>query len=223
MRTLLPMVAGAPMRRRTKPRALALLMLTAALSGGCISYSTFQTPTVLDEGDALIGVGATGVSGDTDFGVLPEVYARYGFSERVDAGAKITGIPPFGLVFGDVKYQLVDGPVALAADLGVSYAGGSADISFGGDEPSEEGYSFVGLYPAVMVGTDRLYGGAKAIYIASGIADTEWISGNVFGLFAGTSFGDRVRLLPEVHAYFGDDVAVLGGIAFEFGMGGGDR
>lgn len=202
-----------------RAKSLSVLALSAALSAGCISYSNFQMPDVLDEGDALIGVGATAVAAD-QFGLLPEVYARYGFSDRVDAGAKIAGIPPFGLLFGDVKYQLVDGPVAVAADLGISYAGGSADIPFDDDE-SEEDYSFVGLYPAIMVGTDRLYGGAKAIYIAGGTADTEWISGDVFGLFAGTSFGDRVRLLPEVHAYFGDDVAVLGGIAFEFGMGGG--
>ena len=194
-------------------RILLMGVLAVAVSG-CISYSTFQTPRVLERGEVVIGAGATGLPGD-DPAVLPEVYGRFGIAERVDAGVKMTGVPPWAWLMGDVKYQVVDGPFAVAADMGVSYAGTGVTID---DDSSDIG--FLGLYPAIMAGTDRLYGGAKLIYIAAGDGDTEWLSGNLYGLFAGTSFGERWRFLPEVHVYFGDETAVLGGLGVQYTLGG---
>src|SRR5690606_39400866 len=98
------------------------------------------------------------------------------------------------------------------ADLGVSYAGGEVTI---GTEDSETDYHFVALYPALIAGAGAFHGGVKGIYIVAGTSEDEFVTGSIFGLFAGSRFGSRVQLLPEVHVYFGDDVLFTAGLGLQ--------
>ena len=202
---------------------LGVVMLAGLTASGCISLSIFQGPETLDEGALVAGVGAAAFSipGDTasddEVGLWPEIGLRYGLGSGFDVGAKFAGIPPFGTLYGDVRWQLVPGPVAVTAGLGGSYASVSAEV-----QDDEEDYSFSALYPSLAVGTDRLWIAGRGIIISSGSADEIFLSETLWGVVAGTSFGSRVRLLPEVEVYFGSDETLVGlGLGLQLGLTGG--
>jgi len=196
-------------------RRVSLVMLLAALPSACVSVSTFQVPEPVDHGEVVLGLGATTMMADSDVAVAPELYGRYGIAPKWDIGLKVVGIPPVGLVQADVKRLVVDGDFRLAADFGVSYVGGEVEIG-----SQEQDYDFVALYPALIAGAGALYGGVKGILIVAGTSEDEFVTGSAFGLFAGSRFGRRVQLLPEVHVYFGDDVLFTAGLGVQVPLGG---
>ena len=191
------------------------VILLAALPSACISVSTFQVPEPVDHGAVVLGLGATTMVADSDVAVAPELYGRYGVAPGWDVGVKLVGVPPVGLVHADVKRLLVEGGFKLAADLGVSYAGGEVEIG-----SKEQDYDFVALYPALIAGTGSLHGGVKGILIVAGTSEDEFVTGSALGLFAGSRFGRRVQLLPEVHVYFGDDILFTAGLGIQLPFGG---
>lgn len=193
-------------------RRVFLVILVAALPSACISVSTFQVLEPVDRGEAVLGLGATTMVADSDFGLAPELYGRYGIAPNWDVGLKLVGVPPIGLLQADVKRLLVDGDVKLAADLGVSYTGGEVRI---GSDDSKKDYSFLALYPALIAGVGAFHGGVKGIYIVAGTSENEFVTGSALGLFAGSRLGSRVRLLPEVHVYFADDVLFTAGLGVQ--------
>lgn len=204
----------------TRTRPLVAIAVAALLASGCISLSVFQGPEALDEGELVGGIGAVtfpaaGDSADSTIGVWPEAGLRYGLGNGFDIGAKFAGFPPFGAVYGDVRWQLLSSPVPVTAGLGGSYAGLSSDD---GDD-----ISFSAVYPSLAVGTDRLWVAGRGIIISSGVADEVFLSPALWGLVVGTSFGDGIKLLPEVALYVGPDDSLLGfGLGLQLGIAGGD-
>jgi len=193
-------------------RRASLVILVSALQSACVSFSTFQVPEPVDHGEIVLGLGATSMVAESDFGFAPELYGRYGVAPKWDIGLKLGGVPPIGLVQADVKRLLVDGGFKLAADLGVSYTGEELEIGSG---DSNTDYSFVALYPAIIAGAGAFHGGVKGIYILAGASENEFVTGSVLGLFAGGRLGSRVQLLPEVHLYYGDDVLFTAGLGLQ--------
>lgn len=192
----------------------------ALLASGCVSLSVFQGPEALDEGELAGGIGAATFSavGDTaDGGVAfwPEAGLRYGLGGGFDIGAKFAGFPPLGTLYGDVRWQMLSDPLPVTAGLGGSYAGLQGDAGDEGDD-----ISFTAVYPSLAVGTDRLWAAARGIIVASGVTDEVFLSGQLWGLVVGTSFGDRLRLLPELSVYVGPDDALVGlGLGLQLGTG----
>jgi hypothetical protein len=141
--------------------------------------STLHGPVPLPANTAALGVGLgpvfLGAPIDEDM-VMLGLYAsaRHAHSDRLELGASI-GV--FNGLAADVKYVLVPGPFSVAVNMAIS-----TDIFEGTP----------GFHPAVLVGTERVYGGAKQMVF------TEGYLGPITVLFVGGSFGGRTRLVPEI-------------------------
>lgn len=205
------------MTRFARPTLAALVGLAAS---GCVSLSMFQGPEALDEGELVVGAGAATfaapgdtVSDDSGINFLPEFSGRVGVGHNVDFGVKFAGFPPFGSLYGEVRWQAIEDPFPVTAGLGASYLGW---------ETSEETYSFSAIYPSLAVGTNRLWVAGRGIVMSSGSTENVFLNATVWGLAAGTQLGgDRVRLLPELSAYFGGDNVVVGlGLGLQVRIGG---
>lgn len=181
----------------------ALVAATTLLVGGCASYTTLQSPRTLRPGKVQLGAGTAIVATGSEPALIPEFGGRVGVARHFDVGAKYM-MP--GLLFGDAKLQLLDArheaPFDLALDLGVSHT------SF--DSEDDDGsLSCTGLYPALLIGKDFWYAGAKATYLfidgkgdfgdvgvtfdASGLAYTTFVAGLVLG--------QTLQFLPEVNLH----------------------
>lgn len=183
---------------------------------GCIALSTYNSPQTMPKGSGSVGAGtAIVVSNEADDGPgvtpLPAAYGRIGLGRRVDAGLKVA---PY-VLFADLKYQLLDRRIDVAADLGVSYG---AVVNT------------VAAYPALYVGTDRFYVGGRLAAVSGSIdsdesslfSDEATFSGVVPGVVVGASIGDQFRVMPEVNVHFstsGGSPMVLPGIGFQYRLG----
>jgi hypothetical protein len=186
------------------PTPLIPALLLALLASSCISFSTFQSPRVLERGEAELGGGILfGVDLEGEESGLGELalLGRYGLADRVDVGAKLWGFPPFVGIYGDVRYQVAREPVLVAGALGASW--------FSFDE-----FSTGALYPTVMVGADRFFAGGRWTFLTATGNEMEETFGAKFpGIVVGASFGSRVILAPEVNVLLGDETAVMPGAA----------
>ena len=163
---------------------------------GCISYSTLQSAKTLDPGKVLIGGGSSFPIVDNKVTSSPEFNARVGIVQKFDVGAKCA-LP--ALYFLDGKYQIIDEPIALSADLGWSY------FSYSGIVGNSKGTS-TGWYPMLIAGQDHWYVAVKEIYFMTkgefeffGLNKVEgsgWLSTN---FVVGGVIGTNVRLLPELN------------------------
>ena len=178
-----------------------------------MSFTSFNTPNTTPEGEFAAGVGSSMII-DTDeedrsVTPLPAFYGRVGLSSQLDAGFKVE---PW-VMFADLKYQLVDRRLKVAADMGVSYG-----------LPNT-----VTAYPALFVGTDHFYVGGRVAALSSRIDDDDssidedlTFSGVVPGVMAGASIGDKFRVMPEVNIHFsteGDRPVVLPAIGVQYRFG----
>lgn len=183
------------------------------LFSGCVSLSTLQSPKVLERGESKHGIAATvyagnGASGLTEF----DLWGYYGLGKRTQAGWKFFGVPGlFGGIGADVKYQLHDASPYLALDLGFSYTS-AANIFDDGDNSLD---TFT-LNPALLFGTEQIYGGLKGIYLFSnleyelfGTSSKVALEGFTPGLVIGSTLGRRSQLVTEVNAYFDGSVAAV--------------
>jgi hypothetical protein len=173
---------------------------------GCAPVATFRCPEVLAPGEKAVGIGLVAIDWrgpGEHVESLPSAWFRSSIADKTDIGVSIGA---FGSAF-DVKHLLVGGPVLVSADLGFSYG---ADDIFG--DPT------VIVAPGIMVGTDRLYGGAWGAYTPFGKAATA-----SHGISLGASVGGRLRLLGE-YDYFKrghDDVPSSAfGVALQWEFGG---
>ena len=177
---------------------------------GCISLSTYQSPKIIEKGKAQIGAGMLagfGGNGETGFGELLLI-GRYGISDRIDIGAKIYGMPvviKYYSLYGDIRYQILTEPLYVSGALGIS--------TFHIDN-----YRTTGLYPTIMFGTERIYGGMKWIQlIASSDEAKETLGTNFPGVVAGASFGRSFSFMPELNVYFAEDeLLVFPGIGLQY-------
>lgn len=191
---------------------LALLLLAGP---GCVSLSTFNTPETRPKDDVYLGIGVGGMAvGETTTGPLPVFYGRVGLGDRVDIGGKF--IVPFGGISADLKYQLIDRRIKVAADLGGS-------IFFTGPNA---------VHPALLIGTDQFYVGPRVmIFPGDGPnADGEFgidesaFSRTMPGVVVGAALGgEEFRVMPEVSLYVprGTDEAILvPGVGLRFRIAG---
>lgn len=168
------------------------------LAGCGIPLSTMHgpVPTPANTSTATVGFGPIFLEDavDEDFLMFSLIFGafasvRHGVSERLEVGGSI-GM--FNGMTAEAKYNLVPGPLFVSANLALS-TGILFDIDIwgGGDG---EAVSSVGLHPALLVGTERIYGGAKLItFPLNPHVQRPWTV-----VFAGGSFGSRSRIVPEI-------------------------
>jgi hypothetical protein len=168
-------------------RGAPVVVLSLLVLQGCAPISMFQSPEVLQPGERAIGaaylvvqwdtVEEEDLPGDDDVGGLPSIWFRTAVAENTDMGMSI-GLFSSAL---DIKRVFVRGPVLLSGDLG---------LCFGNDE--FDGDAAVTLRPALLLGTEHLYGSVWGAYAFPG-DDTVVAQ----GVGVGVSLGDRVRLVGE--------------------------
>ena len=163
---------------------------------GCVSYSTLQSAKTLEPGDVILGGGVAIPVTNEGASLVPEIDARVGIINMFDVGARY--IYP-SLYFFDGKVQIIDGSIALSADLGWSW------FSYSGSSGGSRGTTTC-WYPMLIAGQEHWYVGIKEVYFSTegefeffGLNKFEgsgWITTNIV---AGGIIGDKVRLLPEVN------------------------
>ncbi len=192
---------------------------------GCFPCSTFQTPVVLPEDEAVFGVGFTA---NRELFPIPgfELYIRNGFINNpvekhvADAGFKMSGFPGlYGMFYLDLKYQLIKKPVALSAVLGASVLNEKLDevpedVYSSFDEGTEIGRLYWHLHPMLFIGNEHIYGGAKLIVPPS---LSEFPAKMVPAVFIGLLLGNRKwYIVPEISAYrYRGELSILPGLGFQ--------
>ena len=207
---------------------LMLVFIIVVMLAGCSSFSSYQTAQVLDpDEDAFqIGVGLTVTSfsleedgQEIDYEEVAysklELLIRTAVTESFDFGAKFWT----GGISVDGKYQFVDGEkLDMAADLGFSYSGIEVD---------DEGVTFIDFQPALLMtyNFDEKFSltlAPKAVIrkvSRDNEEDTNTFLGGTLTLSLG---GKKVRILPEIGYYKGEDrlgqeVSVThGGVGIQF-------
>ncbi len=202
---------------------LSGLVILVLFLMNCASFTTFQTPEVLKEGEFSVGVGGAGLlllesSGPRMTIGSADLFARYGLGADTDIGFKLSGIFPFLVAFGDIKHQFLKKPLALSADMGVSL--------FAFDE-----YRTVGLYPMMLAGVKPFFAGVRLTYLimgkesstggspffASGSEVTALLPSVVLGMY----LGDRFQIIPEINFYqnFEGESFYFLGLGFQYKWG----
>ncbi len=187
---------------KSRPAAILLSIITIVAFAGCMSYTTLQSPKTLDGGEVLMGGG---VSSPDIRAPLIEVNTRIGIIRNFDVGAKFD----FGsLVFLDGKFQIIQEPIYLSADLGWSYFSHTGD--FGGSNVSKGKTTC--WYPMIIAGQDNWYIGVKRVYMSTDgefeiIGDWKYGGSGWFSthVVAGGIIGERVRFMPEVNFIIPDN------------------
>lgn len=183
------------------------------LLSGCVSLSSLQSPKVLEPKQESHGFALAGFY-DQDQHKLGlyevDLYGRFGIAKHWDWGYKIYGIPFwFAGIQGDIKYQILDKPLKIAGDIGLSYARVENDINT------------VGVYPMLLVGYQRFYTGVKAVYFISNgeieFFDSFRARHALPGIVFGAIIGKKQQIVPEINLYFfpQGEAAILPGIGFQ--------
>ncbi len=204
-------------------RTVGLFAVLALWLSGCISLGVFQGPDVLPEGKAEVGLGLVGggslEEGGGGLGMF-ELYGRVGVASRLELGARTTGFLAVGGVttgalMAEGKYQLVTTWPLVAVGMGVSYYA----LEF-----NNQTFSTLGLYPAVWVGSSRLFAGARMIVVTIGAENSDEVgTGSLAGFTIGARLGGRVSLRPELTLYAplyeGSAPLLVGGLGLSFRLG----
>jgi hypothetical protein len=194
---------------------LSVLLLAMAFSG-CVSYTTLQSPKVMEPGQWAIGAGCAATTEDVgEF----SLYGRMGVVRHLDVGLKLFDFAPSLGVFGDVKYQMWEKAPFLSGDLGFSHM--SSPNLFGSDDSDD--LECFALYPMLLFGSEQLYAGAKVVYFSQEVefldlVDKTTISDHFFILTLGGSFGDEhIRVMPEfdIGVWSMKETATWGGLAIQ--------
>ncbi|MBE9467404.1 MAG: hypothetical protein IMY72_03665 [Bacteroidetes bacterium] len=206
--------------------SIATLAIAVVFLSGCASMSSLQTARTTNKGKLGYGYGAGFVKSELplegvdtiDIGApFMEVSARYGITDNLDLGAKITLI---GTGVIDAKYQFLgdkESKIAGSAGLGLGYLSMSS-----GDTESKMFDIMVPMYFSyhplswVAVYVNPRY----VLRLNSYSNDTESGSSNSgwYGVTTGIRLGKRVGFLLE-YSYFGNSEIsqpfsqVTGGIA----------
>lgn len=190
-----------------------MVILTAVVLcsiGGCISYTTLQTPDTLPPGKSAFGLGVSTGAGPA---VTLEAGGRLGIAKNFDAGLKYSAP---SLFFLDGKLQLLDAPLTVSADLGFSV--------FSYENHNQDSRS-TAFYPMVLVGQRHWYAGLKETYLSTtGTLDlfgkldysgSTWMGPSV--VLGGWLGDDSFRVLGEVNVmFFNGKTGVVPAIGLQF-------
>lgn len=201
---------------------IALAALAIFAGAACIPMSVFNGPEVVAAGETVAGPASSMlevVSGGSEVpGGALEVVARHGIGHDLDIGLRVSGLPPFGTFYGDLRWQFLDAPLPMTAGLGGSFT--ALNVREEADDTTATG-AFGAVYPSVAIGTNRLWAAVRGI-VFIGAPTPELADKALVGLHVGTSFGDVLRLLPVAFFYVGPDPIAGVGVALQYTVGGND-
>jgi hypothetical protein len=184
-------------------RYLTGLLLPFSLSlflAGC-AFTVAQSPETVAPGRIVAGgLASFGPNSGTGIRTLYAgtelgAYGRAGLARNLDAGVRLS--IPAGLG-ADIKYQLLSKRSRLAVGVGASFMPWVVPPLVDSTRRMS-----IGLYPLIVAGTSRLFGGVRGIGLVhfdrGALARYHPLLGPEF--FVGSSLGrGRIRVLPELHA-----------------------
>ncbi|MCF7792930.1 MAG: hypothetical protein K9N09_03375 [Candidatus Cloacimonetes bacterium] len=180
-----------------------LLILTS-----CSSMNSFQSPNVTPEGKYEVGAGSSFIlNNDHSTLINIECFGRIGLNMRSDVGIKVFGLPGLsGGLMADYKYQIIENPVYVSVELGASYC-------------YTKDLNYYDIYPMLIAGSERFYGGYRGIY-RNGVDDDAKVEFNNYmnSFFLGCKTGPGPYLRPEI-AFFTHDFKhgfFIFGLALQF-------
>jgi hypothetical protein len=192
--------------------ATVFLILFIMFLTGCASMSTMQTARTTEKGNVGYGFGAGVVNSEIPLGTLDtlkisapflEVGARYGITDKLDVGAKITII---GTATVDVKYQFLGNKESKFASS-VGLGGGYLSIS-SNDSKSKIYDAMLPIYFSYHpIDWFSLYFSPKYVFRINsysaannqkGLNSSHW-----YGATGGLRLGKKVAFLAE-YSYFGN-------------------
>jgi hypothetical protein len=165
---------------------------------GCAPLPMFQSPVVLEPGEIAVGAGVArldsypGMEGDSPE-YFPSLWFRGSLGDDTDFGMNVGS--PWNLTV-DIKREFAHGPIFLSGDVGLSWIVTEMDMGDLGD--GEETKDAVLFRPALLCGTDRVYGGVFATWRLFGKYPTDFMP----GIMVGASVGDRFRLMFEYSRFW---------------------
>lgn len=190
------------------------ISLITLFETGCVSMSTFQTARTTPKDDFGFGFGAGTVNSDLDLGTdtvhisfpFIEAYGRYGITDKLDLGLKLTFI---GTIASDIKYQFLgDQNSVFAGSVG---AGVGYMSIFSGNTKSKVFDLMLPVYfsvhPAKIIG---IYFNPKYIYrINNYTVDSEKGNSNSswYGITGGFRFGKKTALFVEYSFFKNSDIS----------------
>jgi hypothetical protein len=180
---------------------IALICFVACIS---CSFTTFQSPETVKPGNIVFGLGFGGGFAQLEEEVSPiletNLYMRLGLARNLDFGLR--NISAYGFA-GDLKYQFLQEP-NVAFSFGASYMSvPHLDLHSGPPSVEETDRYFV-VYPVLLVGEEKLYGGLRCTYWSERCHGI-WYSGtrtyNTFlpGIMVGAAVGKRFKIMPELN------------------------
>jgi hypothetical protein len=153
-----------------------------------------------------IGAGGSFIANEDEVQIVNlELFGRIGLGKNFDTGVKVFGLPGlYGSFMTDLKYQIIDDPIYISADLGGSYCYSHI-------------VNYYDVYPMLIAGTENIYGGYRRIY-RYGNADDSKIefSGYMQSFFIGFKTGPGPYLRPEIAYYFNN--SKTGFLVFGLGL-----
>jgi hypothetical protein len=194
--------------------ALAIYMLPS-----CVSMTSLQTARTMEKGEFGGGFGGGMVNAEINSGTetfdlkapFMEASARYGITDKLDAGAKITLIGTSGL---DVKYQFLgDKQSLLAGSVGTGF--GYLSLSSGsGDNISKSVITDINVPVSFSIHPKEWF----AFYASprytlrlnsynntvNGVDDKGSSNSNWYGITTGIRLGKKVGFLVEYSYYLND-------------------
>jgi len=186
------------------------------LLSGCASMSTMQTGRTTEKGDLGFGFGGGTVNSELALGELDtldikapflEVSSRYGITDKLDVGAKLTLI---GTAVADAKYQFLgdhESLVAGSAGFGIGYlsitSGDSESKIFDLMTPV-----YFSLHPTEWF---SIYCSPKYVLrinsytdgVESGSGSSHW-----YGVTGGARLGKRTAFLVEFSSFANSEVDI---------------
>ena len=161
------------------------MFVGAVLAGFCLFSgpscvpATYQSPQVLDQGETIVGVG---ISLPADLSLL----MRRSLTPSTDIGVKFTGIPIPGFPF--FSYNTLVDVKSIIRDRNSTLISGDLGIMVGhfSDTGGPTTIKSLGIYPLLLFGSERLYGGIGLDYFQ-------------IRTVKGPSFGDEAIVTANHH------------------------
>lgn len=176
-------------------RVLILIIVSALFFSSCVTFSTLHTPETIEPGHISFNAGVSTLANNIFNGgsvtIYPEAGWRVGVVEGFDMGFKYTH--PF-IFSWDSKFQLYDGPVKIAFDIGTVIF----PVSI---------FTTIDVNPMLIIGQKHWYAGVKSTFTAVDIFN---IDESIHGIYyygttviTGISLGqEKLKLLVELNTMF---------------------
>ncbi len=196
--------------------SVSTAVILAILLSSCVSMSTMQTARVTEKGEVGYGFGGGMVNSEIPIGTLDtlsigapflEASARYGLTDKLDVGAKLTII---GTSSVDAKYQFLgDNKSLIAGSIGL----GAGYLSITNDETESVIVdlmvpAYFSIHPVDWL---SLYCSPKYLYRINGYTSngvTGFSNSHIYGATAGIRLGKKFAFLAE-YSYFGNSQMAL--------------